>query len=335
MIMIYPTVKKNILDWFSRMDSYEKRKKISDGRNKNELTDLVTDINDILRYHNSTKKITDKQIAFNSDQIHNINLEDKSFSNILFDICFPKPQDKIFSHYTTFAAFANIISSRTLQLYNLHKNYKYGEFAEFYKDHGIVGYNDKTKILGIPTDKDSLMTKIYCFCLTGFGLDRFDTYKWRDFGHFGKGIRIDFEIEPLLAEFRKIFYPKPANSGIPVLKDLFKKIPSKYNLPLNFFGISKIGSFYIKNKYNTENEYRLLIDLTFDEYAHCLQPIKVDKKVSYINIALNSPFADFKLKSVQPGYDFPNEHLDEIEKLINKLSPQTKILEKAIDYSRF
>lgn len=334
--MIDPILKKNILEWFSKMDSYDKRKAIADERNKKELTDLVLDINTILQRHNSTKTITDKQIAFNSDEIHNIFLDDKSLSNILFDTCFPNPTDKIFSHYTTFAAFANIVSSKTLRLYNLHKNHKAGEFAEFYKDHHIVGYNEKSKTLGIPTDKDSIMSEIFCLCLTGFGLDRFDTHKWRDFGDFGKGIRIDFEIEPHIADFRKIYYPKPAKSGIPILKDIFTEIPSKYTLPLNFTGISKIGSYYIKNEFNSENEYRFLIKRTSDEYlARHLQPIKMDENVSYVNIAFNSPFADFNIISAQPGYDFPNEYLDEIENLIKAHSPKTNILEKAIDYSQF
>lgn len=334
--MIDPTLQKNIMAWFSRMDSYEKRQEVADERNKTELTSLVADVNTILQKHAATGNISDRQIAFNSDQIHNIYLKDKTLSNILFDTCFPKPTIKLFSHYTTFQAFANIVSSKTLRLYNLQKNHKAGEFAEFYEDHNIFGYNAQTKTLGIPTDKDSIMSEIFCLCLTAYGLDRFDTNKWRDFGDFGKGIRIDFEIQPHIAEFRKIYYPKPAKSGIPILKDIFTTIPTKYNLPLNFTGISKIGSYYIKNEFNSENEYRFLIKRTSDEYlAHYLQPIKVDDKVAYINIALKSPFADFKITSIQPGYDFPNEDLVDVEELIKQHSPETHLLEKAIDYSQF
>jgi hypothetical protein len=119
--MIDPTLQKNIMDWFSRMDSYEKRKEVADERNKTELTSLVADVNTILQKHTATGNISNKQIAFNSDQIHNIYLKDKTLSNILFDTCFPKPTIKLFSHYTTFQAFANIVSSRTLRLYNLQK----------------------------------------------------------------------------------------------------------------------------------------------------------------------------------------------------------------------
>lgn len=334
--MIDPTLQQNILDWFTKMDSYEKRKAIADKRNIDEINNLVSDVNSIFQKHNVNSQITDKQIAFNSNEIHNIFLTDKTLSNILFDACFPKPTPKLFSHYTTFQAFANIVSSKTLRLFNLQKNHKAGEFAEFYDDHNIFGYNHKTKLLGIPTDKDSIMAEIFCLCLTAYGLDRFDTNKWRDFGDFGKGIRIDFEIQPHIAEFRKIYYPNPAKSGIPILKDLFETIPTKYGLPLNFTGISKIGSYYIKNEFNSENEYRFLIKRTSDEYlAHYLSPVKVDDKVAYINIALNSPFADFKIISVQPGYDFPSENLPEVEELIQTHSRETDLLDKAIDYSSF
>ena len=263
-------------------------------------------------------------------------MADKTLSNILIDTCFPKPSIKLFSHYTTFQAFANIVSSRTLRLYNLLKNHAAGEFAEFYTDHNIYGYNKKTKILGIPTDKDSIMSEIFCLCLTAYGLDRFDTIKWRDFGNFGKGIRIDFEIQPHIAEFRKIYYPKTPKSGIPILKEIFTTIPAKYNLPLKFTGISKMGSYYIKNEFNSENEYRFLIKRTSDEYlARYLQPVKVKGNVAYINIAFNSPFADFTIKSIQPGYDFPNENLIDVQKIIKTHSPKTKLLDKAIDYSNF
>ena len=64
-------------------------------------------------------------------------------------------------------------------------------------------------------------------------------------------------------------------------------------------------------------------------------PVKVDDKIAYINIALNSPFAEFKIVSVQPGYNFPNENLPEMKELIQTHSRETDLLDKAIDYSSF
>jgi hypothetical protein len=334
--MNFQTITQNILDWTERLDSYEKRKAIAVQRNLNELTDLVNDINSILQKHGVSSQITNKQINFDTNEIHNILLPDKTFSSIIFDTCFPKPTPKLFSHYTSFQAFSNILSSKTLRLYNLQKNHKSGEFTEFYTDHNIWGYNNKTELFGIPTDNESLMNEIFCLCLTAYGLDRHDTSKWRDFGDFGKGIRIDFEIQPYFGEFRKIYYPNTPNTGIPILKDLFETIPTKYDLPLNFTGISKIGSYYIRNEYNTENEYRFLIKRTSDEYlAKYLNPVKTDDNVAYITIALNSPFANFKIVSVQPGYDFPIEYLPDLTELIQTHSSLTNLLNKAIDYSSF
>jgi hypothetical protein len=103
-------------------------------------------------------------------------------------------------------------------------------------------------------------------CFTGFGLDRYDTVKWRDFADFGRGIRLDFEIIPKVIDFRKVYYPAKPKAGIPIMKQLFNDIPFKYSLPINFTRISKIGSYYIRNEYTSENEYRFLLKRTADEY---------------------------------------------------------------------
>lgn len=334
--MFNKKISKIISAEFQKMNDYDNRKELANKRNQAELAKLVEDINTILKGKNVNWQITDKQIEFTSDQIHNIFLQDKTFSNILFDSCFPKPIAKKFSHYTNFSAFTNIVSSNTIRLYNLHKNYTAGEFIEFYKDHKITGYNDKKKVFGMSSDSDTLMSEIFCFCLTEFGHDRFDTYKWRDFADFGKGVRIDFEINPHISEFRKIFYPNPPKSGIPLLNDLFSVIPAKYKLPINLTGMSKMGSYYIKNDLNTENEYRFLIKRTSEEYlARYLQPIVDKDKIAYINLAFNSPFADFKIVSVQPGFDFPNENIPDIVDLIKANSPGVTVLSKAYDFSKY
>ena len=83
-----------------------------------------------------------------------------------------------------------------------------------------------------------------------------------------------------------------------------------------FFGDCCLIKFYKINKIGII--YRFLIKRTSDEYiSRYLQPVKVDEKVAYINIALNSPFADFKITSIQPGYDFPNEDIVDVEEIIN------------------
>jgi hypothetical protein len=135
--MINPKLQKKLDDYFLKYDTYEKRKAHAVWRNNNELNELVNDINNILQTHGATSGINSKQVSFNSDQIHNIFIEDKGLSNILFNTCFPVPFEKIFSHYTQANVCLNIISSRTLRLYNLHKNHDAGEFKEFYSDHKI------------------------------------------------------------------------------------------------------------------------------------------------------------------------------------------------------
>lgn len=180
------------------------------------------------------------------------------------------------------------------------------------------------------------MKDIYCLCLTAYGYDRNEEAKWRTFADFGSGLRLDFEITPYIKEFRKVYYPNPPKSGIALLKDLFYQIPLKYSVPLNFARISKIGSFYIKNEFTSENEYRFIIKTTSDTYsAKYLQPVHVKDNISYITIAFNSPFADFKLVSVQPGYDFDDGDLDELKEMVHILSPDTNVEPKAVDWSKY
>lgn len=334
--MLDPILKQKFEEYITEYDTLEKREHRAKWSNQHQIEQLVDDINIILGAYDPELNISTKQIKFHSAEINNIGLNDESFSDILFDACYPSPTAKLFSHYTNKKAFANIVTSKTLRMSNLNKNYKDGEFKEFYDDHNITGYKNKTSLMGIPTDDESIMKDIYCLCLTEFGKDRDDSAKWRTFGGFGSGVRLDFEIIPHIREFRKVYYPNPAKDSIPLLKKLFHEIPFKYSLPISFARISKVGAFYIKNEFTSENEYRFIIKTTSDSYlAKYLQPVIEKENISYITIAFNSPFADFKLVSVQPGYDFENDEVEELKEMVNKLSPGAIVEPKAIDWSMY
>jgi hypothetical protein len=213
------------------------------------------------------------------------------------------------------------------------KRFKDGEFTEFYTDHGMDGYKNGGEVLGIDCSEKSIMSEIYIFSLTSEGFDFEGQSKWNDFGDYGRGFRVEFEIKSKHNDFREVYYSgKHSLKNIPLLKDLFTKIENKYKLPFNFTYSSKIGAFYIKGDFSNESEYRFLIKRLSDDYnAFYLNPIIEDaqKSIKYIEIPFRSEFADFKIKSIQPGYNCIEKDISKVENLINNFKPLIKIHPKA------
>lgn len=145
-----PELKQKFDEYLSDYDTTEKRQDRADWLNNHKLKELVDVINKILQQYKPGLSIGDRQIRFRSAEISNIRMADESFSDLLFEACFPTPTTIKFSHYSNKKAFANIVSSKTLRLHNLHKDHDDGEFKEFYTDHNIPGYSSKTTLWGIP-----------------------------------------------------------------------------------------------------------------------------------------------------------------------------------------
>ena len=327
---------KAVVEKVNNMNDFDKRNMLAEQDNINKIEELVEFINSILTKHKIDKKINKKHIRFYAGFIGNIlKIEDKKLSHIIFDHYFPIPEKNTYYHYTSFENAKNIVESQKLRLYNLNKRFDDGEFTTFYEEHGMDGYKNGETVLGIDCSNKSIMSEIFYMSLTGAGTGSLYNSLWKDFGENGEGVRLEFSVNPKTNDFREVYYSKHNKANnIPLLKQLFQDIQAKYSKPFNFTYSSKIGAFYIKGKYNTENEFRFIVKRTSDDYgAYHLKPIEVnpDKAIRYIEIPFINDYANLKLKSIQLGYDCSEDDEKEVEKWISKQKDKPKILNKAIN----
>ncbi|MEI6816465.1 MAG: hypothetical protein WCL14_07625 [Bacteroidota bacterium] len=326
---------KAVQEKLEKMNEYDRKTAEANLKNRNDIVELITLVNDKLTNHQVGDTVSNTHIRFYADFIGNIlpPIKDKKLSHLIFDKYFPAPALQSYYHFTSFNAIKNIISTQQLRLSNLRKRFRDGEYSEFYADHGMDGYRIGGSVLGIDFSEKSIMSEIFFLSLTSSGIDYSGQTKWTDFGEDGYGVRIEFEVTPKHNDFREVYYSLHKNQNcIPLLKDLFVSIKDKYQKPFNFTYSSKIGAFYIKGAFQNENEFRFLIKRTSDDYnAYYLQPTITDaaENIAYIEIPLLSEFADFKIKSVQPGYNCSDDDIKELNDLVAANDTTIDILNKA------
>ena len=326
----------SVSDKLNRMAEYDKKELIACQRNKTDLQGLVDFVNSIFAKYQINDRITCKHIRFNAGYIGNIlKVDDKKLSQIIFDKYFPKPTRQSYYHFTSFEAFKSILENKKLRLSNLNKRFNDGEFTTFYEEHGMDGYKKGGVIFGIDCSDKAIMSKIFFLSLTGSGYNHGDNTLWRDFGDNGDGIRLEFKVTPKTLDFREIFYSTPKfDNSLPMLKELFTEIKAKYGLPFNFAFSSKIGAYYIKGKFQNENEFRFIIKTTADDYnAWGVQSVTVneEKAIEYIEIDFLNDYADFELLTVQPGYNCSDDDIREIESIIVKSGLSAMVTAKALE----
>lgn len=279
---------KRIADKLQRMEAYDERLKISNQKNTDEIDRLVELVNSILEKHGITDTINKKQIRFNADYIGNITwIDDKKLSEL--------------------------IEKSEFWLFNLIQNFDAEEFRLFYREHNIDGYEQDEMTLGVPTGYRAIMSEIFALCLTTE--ENSSHILWDYFSENGTGLKLTFEVESKIPDFREVYYSNiHDHKPIELLKDLFVEIKNNFNYPFIFTYISKIGAYYIKGDFENEQEYRFLIKRTSDNYdAWRLQPITIENDISYIVLPFETEFAKFKLIKVEKG---PNCDLFEFNKII-------------------
>ncbi len=328
---------KAIQEKMNKMIEYDKKTTEANLKNRNEISDLVDKVNILLTKHQVADMIDSSHIRFYEDFIGNIlaPVKDKKLSHLVFNKYFPCPKLNAYYHFTSFEAAKNIISTQKLRLSNLRKRFRYEEYSEFYSDHGMDGYKVGGTVLGIDCSEKSIMSEIFFLSLTSSGIDDSGQTKWTDFGEGGYGVRLELEVNAKHNDFREVFYSLYKNANcIPLLKDLFVEIKDSYGKPFNFTYSSKIGAYYIKGQFQNENEYRFLIKRTSDDYnAYYLQPTITDstEMIGFIEIPLISEFAEFKIKSIQPGFNCSDDDIEELKQVVLSCDNTINILNKALE----
>lgn len=308
---------KAISEKFQQMNRYDERLRAANQLDNDKREELVQLINSILNNNSVPEVINSSHVRFNADYIGNIvGITDKKLSEIIFNAIYPAPKLKVYAHYTTFNGACSILKNKELWMFNLIKNFDAEEFRLFYEEHNVTGYRDIRETFGVRTDYRSLMSELYSLCLTS-DVNNSSTL-WNYFGYQGTGIKLTFEIDSKIPDFREVYYSnKDTPKQIKLLSDLFNEISEKYNYPFNFTYISKIGAFYIHGKFKNEQEYRFLVKRGSDNYdAWDFTPVTFKDDISYIIVPFSSKLAEFKLKKVTKGPNCKKEDFSIIKKII-------------------
>jgi hypothetical protein len=317
--------------------------------NRASLSDAVDLVNSIItqnEYNNSStitiddveftdnffkdKSIPKRSVIETADadgkNITQINLDffqTAKLSNILFDIYYPKPTEKLFYHYTKISALSHILKGN-LKLNSLIRNENYEEFQTFYSDHNILGYFENVDEDG-NNMKDVLMKEIYTFCMASkdnLNIEN-ENSLWKSFGDNKNGVRIEFEVETNHSDFRKIYY-KDRNFTVEnlLIKKLNINIENRFNRNLFIRGVSKIGMFYLPGSYKIENEVRFAIKKHTDDYK-----FDFSDNADYILLPFNSEYAKFKINKIKIGENCTKEQIQEIKSLLKKNNYSENIIE--------
>lgn len=317
-----------IKEKLARMDAYDRRKKIADEKNLSEIDKLVDLVNCILKKHGISDSINKYQIRFNADYIGNITrVDDKKLSELIFDKIYPKPTKKTFSHYTKFDKGKAIIEKSEFWLFNLLQNFDAEEFRLFYEEHNIDGYRKDSETFGVKTGYRYLMSEIFALCLTTE--ENKSPTLWNYFANDSSGLKLTFEIESKIPDFREVYYSNiTKKQQIELLRDLFAEIKKTFNYPFNFTYISKIGAFYIKGEFENEQEFRFLIKRTSDNYdAWKLQSITFQDDISYIVLPFESDYASFKLTKVEKGVNCNQNDFDALIQIVQANHKDVQIIQ--------
>ncbi len=236
-------------------------------------------------------------------------------SNIIFDYYYPKATEQEYAHYTSVSALKGIIcDTKKLRLTSTIKRLKDNEFKLFYADHNLKGYEKNEHGT---SDDEHLMRDLFYISFTEVKNELLDDtrFLWDSFGGGGKGVKLIFEIKSNHTDFRKVFYKdQKTKSESSLLHVLAKEIYDKYEKVFVYAGVSKMGSFFIDEKFNKEIETRFLIKKWSDDYADKFNfEIKNDINGNpFIELDFISEWGEFKLTKIQPGKDSDKKQIEQL-----------------------
>ncbi len=247
-----------------------------------------------------------------------LGLRGNRIADSLFDFAFPPSPSGTYYHYTSYSAFKSIVSSGKLNLYNLHRRFRSGEFRTFCRDYGLDGY-----VHDGPHQTDAglypeLMDNLFYISFVDSPIASAERL-WQTFGNKHQGVRLTFEvnIKPHYPNFRRVSYQN--STRVPILKALQDAF-LPYDRRFVTLGISRMGGFYQRLEFAYQAEHRLLVKrIPGEPFQFRVNPAK-RKPYKFIECDLSKPsctaFA-VKLLEVTPGKCCP---LTKVETYLNEKS---------------
>jgi len=316
-------------DYFNKVKKQMELFAETDKLNAN-ISSAVKTINDIFQTFGIQDTVCSNDVEFSNSFLwnklylvwdktldSNLILRKPRLSEIIFNHYYPKPTKTTFYHFTTYNNFVSIIKNQELWLFNLMKRFHEGEFTQFYKDHGLTGYETNTDDNGIVMERSLMQQTFYTSFAKSSTIPLNDEENlWYSFGEGGLGVRLEFEITPKgsYTDFRNVYYKQDENPNEDLLiNKLVSEVNAKYKRIFTLSGLSKIGGFYLQGDFNTEHEARLLIKQSTDDYKFDFTIHNFNGEIRYIKLKLfDNPLVDINIKSVQPGFHINDNRIEKV-----------------------
>lgn len=286
----------------------------------NRIAEAANCINSIFKKYNIVEEILPEEICFTDQtlggKIFVQSREDvgdetiltfnrnRRLSEIIFSKYFPEPSNSTFFHFTTFFNAKSIIEKKEIWLFNLIKRSGEDEYVHFFDDHNLKGLDNKKGPDGTNMYKNIMKEVFYTSFAHSKSLnDNSSERLWRNFGDNGCGIRLEFSITPLKDVFRHMFYKSETQLNL-LINDISETIRAKFDRVFVVAGVSKNGGYYLPEGFDEENEVRLLIKKTVDDYVFNFEVFD-DKAVpdsQFIKVSFDdNEFVKIRLLTIQPG----------------------------------
>lgn len=207
----------------------------------------------ILAPHGLESSFDEMKIHIKPKVITEYTGANKCLSNALLGHMFPLQNAPCeLYHYTSLAAFRELLASQQLWLFALRKRIGQGELDTFAQKHSLKGY--LTSSGGEPYFKELSDDIFYTSFADPTSSDA--NALWAIFGDNGNGVCLKFRLAPGAADLRPIQYE---NANRTLLIELNDSLSAEGFAPFLPWTISRIGAFYLPSTLQYEGEVRLML----------------------------------------------------------------------------
>ncbi|MDX0531516.1 hypothetical protein GOC94_30945 [Sinorhizobium medicae] len=245
-------------------------------------------LHDVLARHGMQVDLNRMDIHLSDKVIIESFAKGAYLSEAVLNYMFPhEPAPCTLYHYTSLEGIEGIVQSGELRLYPVRKRLgQGGELDAFAKAHGLLGY--------LNVSEDEAFYKTLSDDLFYISMTRVppkDPYlMWGAFAK-GTGVRLEFQVQPKVAELRPIRYEQ--DNSTTLLTEINQALEYAGEPPFNPWTISKIGAFYLDSTVKSEDEVRLLlkrhvggIDMTRSDDSSRYWPIPIGEENEFCQVEL-------------------------------------------------
>jgi hypothetical protein len=258
-----------------------------------------------------------------------------------------------FYHFKSVKIALSILQHRALQVSNLFSNRDndFAEYTELFQRMGLLHQLIPTTYLADQTTINSRRDRpidedrdeVLILCLTKEGhKEKF----WKEYANNDTGVCLVLRFEDFVRpaahtyDFRDVYYDK--GYDFEFINKVNHHFSQEFGRLLFIDGLTKFARCYKRNRYNWENETRLVFDYhksaTSQEFLRKTFKLEVDGDRKYITLPLkgstpNNPLFTITIDELIVGQQVSSSDFDDLKKILHAGYPQARIWQR--EYSNY